>query len=89
MAKREGRKSEATLRPARPVTAMAVKKVAAKTPAPTAATGTVVGTTVTKMPSSQTAGAAAQGIYLYANDAWAQRYFDDNDLHSVERQLFG
>lgn len=69
--------------------AMATKKVASKPKPSTAATGTVKGTTVMKMPQSMTAGAVSQGIYLYANDAWAQRYFDPNDLHSVERILFG
>ena len=77
----------ATLCPALPVMALTTKKPAA--PASTAATGTVTGTKVTQMPQSLAAGAKAQGIYLYTNDTWALRYFDPNDLHSVERVLFG
>jgi hypothetical protein len=92
MAKRESKRA-VMLRPARAMMAMATKKAAVAkkiaTAASKAATGTVVGTTVTKMPSSMTAAATSQGIYLYANDVWAQRYFDPNDLHSVERELFG
>jgi hypothetical protein len=87
MAKQETKEQAASLRPVRPVMAMATKKAAA--PASTAATGTVTGTTVTKMPASLTAAATAQAIYLYTNDVWAQRYFDPNDLHSLERELFG
>jgi hypothetical protein len=87
MANRKSVKTMATLRPASPVMALAKKKAAA--PASTAATGIVTGTTVTQIPQSLAAGAIAQGIYLYTNDVWAQRYFDPNDLHSVERELFG
>jgi len=32
--------------------------------------------------------AVSAGWFLATNDAWAQKYFDTNDLHSVDRQLF-
>lgn len=28
-------------------------------------------------------------LYLYNNDSWAKRYFDENDLHCEDRILFG
>jgi hypothetical protein len=28
-------------------------------------------------------------LNLYTNDSWAKRYFDDNDLHCMDRVLFG
>jgi hypothetical protein len=87
MANKKSVKAMATLRPARPLMTLATKKAAV--PASTAATGTVIGTKVTQMPQSLAAGAISQGIFLYTNDLWAQRYFDPNDLHSVERELFG
>ena len=31
----------------------------------------------------------AAGWYLGTTDAWAAKYFDPNDLHYVDRQLFG
>jgi hypothetical protein len=31
----------------------------------------------------------AAGWFLSTDDKWAQKFFDPNDLHSVDRQLFG
>jgi len=28
-------------------------------------------------------------MYLYADDAWSQRYFNPGDLHCLDRELFG
>jgi hypothetical protein len=44
---------------------------------------------MTKMPASLEKAASQAGIYLYTNDAWSLRYFDPNDLHFLERKLFG
>jgi len=33
--------------------------------------------------------AASAGWFLSTNDKWTKPYFDPNDLHSVDRQLFG
>jgi PLD-like domain len=40
-------------------------------------------------PADKQQAAAAAHWYLYGTDQWAQKYFDPNDLHSVDRQLFG
>ena len=36
----------------------------------------------------QTAAVAA-GWFLGTNDKWAAKFFDPNDLHAVDRELFG
>jgi phospholipase D-like protein len=45
-------------------------------------------TKLTGMPQSLEKAAVQAGMFLYTNDAWSLRYFDPNDLHSLERQLF-
>jgi PLD-like domain len=44
---------------------------------------------VTEIPQSLDKAATKAGMFLYTNDAWSLRYFDPNDLHSLERKLFG
>lgn len=43
---------------------------------------------VKKTPTSKTQAAASAHWFLGTTDAWAQKYYDPNDLHSVDRQLF-
>jgi hypothetical protein len=40
-------------------------------------------------PASKQQAAAAAGWFLGTTDQWTEKYFDPNDLHSVDRQLFG
>lgn len=44
---------------------------------------------VTAQPQSPQAAAPSRGMFLYTDDSWSQDYFNTNDLHSLERQLFG
>lgn len=44
---------------------------------------------VNKQPQSKLQAAVANGMFLYTDDAWSLRYFDLNDLHFKERELFG
>jgi hypothetical protein len=44
---------------------------------------------VKKQPQSKQQAAVKAGMFLYTDDAWSLRYFNDGDLHNVERQLFG
>ena len=44
---------------------------------------------VTKQPQSKQQAALANGMFLYTDDAWSLRYFDQNDLHYKERIVFG
>lgn len=44
---------------------------------------------VTKQPQSKQAAAKSAGMFLKTDDSWAQPYFDPNDLHFLDRQLFG
>jgi hypothetical protein len=42
-----------------------------------------------RLPASQQQSAMNAGWFLSTDDQWASKYFDPNDLHSVDRQLFG
>ncbi len=33
--------------------------------------------------------ARGAGMFLFTNDKWSLAYFDSNDLHCEERELFG
>lgn len=43
----------------------------------------------TPMPAAKAAAAKAVHWYLGTTDAWTQKFFDDGDLHSLDRRLFG
>jgi hypothetical protein len=40
-------------------------------------------------PQSPQVAAASTGMFLRTTDAWSLAYFDNNDLHFKERELFG
>ena len=44
---------------------------------------------VNKQPQVKQQAAVAEGMFLYIDDAWSLRYFDQNDLHFKEREVFG
>jgi hypothetical protein len=77
----------------------AVKKVAIRkatpakktAPAKAAAATTPASATplVARQPRSGQQAALTAGVYLATTDAWVQPYFDPNDLHGMERVLFG
>lgn len=54
-----------------------------------AAQGRISGGLVTKQPELKEQAAVAQKMFLYTDDAWAQHYFNQNDLHFLEREVFG
>lgn len=51
--------------------------------------GAQSGPQVAQMPQSLDQAAKQAAMYLYTNDAWSLHYFDPNDLHYIERELFG
>jgi hypothetical protein len=53
------------------------------------AQGRVSGGMVDKQPQVKEQAAVAREMFLYDDDAWARRYFDQNDLHFLEREVFG
>ena len=68
----------------------AKKTLAAKNEAPTSSVvGQVQDGKVDKQPQVKEQAAVAHAMFLYTDDAWAQRYFDPNDLHFLEREVFG
>lgn len=40
-------------------------------------------------PQATLQAAIAHEMFLYTDDAWSLRYFDPNDLHFLEREVFG
>jgi hypothetical protein len=46
-------------------------------------------TLVNKQPQVKQQAAVAHGMFLYTDDAWSLQYFDPNDLHFKEREVFG
>ncbi len=55
----------------------------------TDAEGLISNGLVDKQPQLMEQAAVAQQMFLHVDDAWAQRYFDPNDLHFLEREVFG
>ncbi len=44
---------------------------------------------VTKQPQSKEKAAAKAGMFLHTDDSWSAAYFNAQDLHCMERELFG
>jgi len=44
---------------------------------------------VAKQPRSKQQAAVQAGMFLQTDDSWSARAFDPNDLHCVDRELFG
>jgi hypothetical protein len=89
MKKASKRKSAAKKKAAKPAKKRVAKaKTAKQKPAAPTATASN-GVTVTKQPQVKQQAAVAAGMFLYTDDAWSLRYFDPNDLHSKEREVFG
>ena len=67
----------------------AKKTKASKKTATAAAAGKVSGGKIAKQPQEKQVAAVAHAMFLYTDDAWSLRYFDQNDLHFLEREVFG
>jgi hypothetical protein len=65
------------------------KKAVKKATLASAAKGKVSGGKVAKQPQVKQQAAVAHAMFLYTDDAWSLRYFDQNDLHFLEREVFG
>jgi hypothetical protein len=44
---------------------------------------------VSTQPRSKRDAAVQAGMFLYTDDNWSLAYFNDGDLHCMERELFG
>jgi hypothetical protein len=64
-------------------------KVATKPVTASAAKGKVSGGKVVKQPQVKQDAAVAHAMFLATDDTWSQPYFDQNDLHFLEREVFG
>ena len=70
-------------------TAKKAKKAVKKASPASAAKGKVSGGKVAKQPQVKQQAAVAHAMFLYTDDAWSLRYFDQNDMHFLEREVFG
>ena len=70
-------------------TARRTRKPVRKAPPVSAAEGKVSGGKVVEQPQVKQQAAVAHAMFLFTDDAWSQRYFDPNDLHFMEREVFG
>ncbi|SEG55218.1 hypothetical protein SAMN05421819_3479 [Bryocella elongata] len=70
---------------------VAVKKTAAKkAPAKaSSAAASSAASALTSQPTSKLQAATQAQLYLATDDAWSARYWNDGDLHAMERKLFG
>ena len=84
------KKSNATNKKA-PAKKSAAAKVAAQASSvrPKASSSAKKKPLVVKQPQSKQNAATQAGIFLYTDDAWALAYFNADDLHCMERDLFG
>jgi hypothetical protein len=71
----------------------AKKRIDAKQAVPAASAQPAPSTTkkplVSKQPRSKKEAAVQAGMFLYTDDNWSVAYFNDGDLHCIERKLFG
>ncbi|HXT11878.1 MAG TPA: hypothetical protein VN873_09990 [Candidatus Angelobacter sp.] len=51
--------------------------------------GTAKHPPINKQPQSKSRAAVQTGMFLFTDDKWSLAYFDPNDLHCQERELFG
>jgi hypothetical protein len=63
-----------------------VKKKPAPAPASTAKSKKGL---INRAPAVKQEAAVKNKMFLYTDDAWSLRYFDQNDLHFKEREVFG
>jgi hypothetical protein len=70
-------------------TAKKDKKAVKKLVPALAAKGKVSDGKVAKQPQVKQDAAVAHAMFLYTDDAWSLQYFDQNDLHFLEREVFG
>jgi hypothetical protein len=67
----------------------AAKSVKRKRSPPLTSAGRGKKALVSKQPQDKQQAAVAHGMFLYTDDAWSLQYFDQNDLHFREREVFG
>jgi hypothetical protein len=67
----------------------APKKSAAKKPAAKKPSAPVQKPLIAAQPQSKKQAASQAGMFLTTDDSWSASYFNTNDLHCLERELFG
>jgi hypothetical protein len=86
-------KKKSTVKKAKKATTTRTTKSVTTKPASAAAASAVKGKIedgmVDKQPQVKEQAAIAHAMFLFTDDTWAQRYFDQNDLRFLEREVFG
>ena len=88
-AKKTARKKSTVRKAKKAATTRAAKSVKTKPASAAAAQGKIEDGMVDKQPQVKEQAAIAHAMFLLADDTWAQRYFDQNDLRFLEREVFG
>ena len=88
-AKKTVKKKSTVKKAKKATTTRTTKSVKTKPASATAVKGKIEDGMVDKQPQVKEQAAIAHAMFLFTNDSWAQRYFDQNDLHFLEREVFG
>ncbi|MEO8316862.1 MAG: hypothetical protein ABI561_00920 [Bradyrhizobium sp.] len=87
--KKAAKKKSTVKKAKKATTAKATKSVKTKPTSASAVKGKIEDGMVDKQPQVKEQAAVAHAMFLLADDTWAQRYFDQNDLRFLEREVFG
>jgi hypothetical protein len=88
-AKKTVKKKSTVKKTKKATTTRTTKSVKTKPASASAAKGKIEDGMVDKQPQVKEQAAIAHAMFLLADDTWAQRYFDQNDLRFLEREVFG
>ena len=87
--KKATRKKSPVKKAKKAATTKTPKSVKTKPASVSVAKGKVEDGMVDKQPQVKEQAAIAHAMFLFTDDTWAQRYFDQNDLRFLEREVFG
>lgn len=73
----------------KPVAKKATRPAKSRQQSASAAKGSSKRTLVNKQPQVKQQAAVAHAMFLYTDDAWSLQYFNPDDLHFKEREVFG
>lgn len=88
-AKKAAKKKSPVKKAKKAATTRTTKSVKTKPGSASAVKGEVEDGMVDKQPQVKEQAAIAHAMFLFTDDTWAQRYFDQNDLRFLEREVFG
>jgi len=87
--KKTAKKKSTVKKAKKATTTRTAKSVKTKPASASAVKGKIEDGMVDKQPQVKEQAAIAHAMFLFTDDTWAQRYFDQNDLRFLEREVFG